>query len=56
MTIITENHKKLGVFIKIQKRYLIFSYFNTVIYYQLESLDIILKLRFMFLGGSFIHV
>ena len=37
MTIITENHKKVSLFIKKQKRYLIYRYFTIAIYYQLES-------------------
>ena len=37
ITIITDNHKKNKIFIKKQKRYLIYRYFAIAIYYQLES-------------------
>ena len=37
ITIFTDNHKKIRLFIKKQKRYLIYRYFTIAIYYQLES-------------------
>ena len=51
ITIVTDNHKKLSLFIKKQKRYLNYRYFTIAIYYQLESAE---KVNFLMNNKSFI--